>query len=249
MPLDKIARAALLIFALLTSTSARDVRPSRMAAFPGVVLWAWESPQDLRTLDPARYAVAYLDRTVFIGRDVTVRPRLQPIRLADGARVVAVVRIEAASPGPIDSALVAKTTDSVLVAAAKPSVGALQVDFDATVSQRPFYRQLLQQLRARLQPGLPLSITALASWCAHDDWISDLPVDEAVPMFFRMESGVRRIRPGWTYLIREPLCSTSAGLSTDEAWPKLSSGLRLYVFHPRSWTSVALSNLDQLVQP
>ncbi len=29
-------------------------------------------------------------------------------------------------------------------------------------------------------------MTALASWCAGDDWLRDLPVDEAVPMLFRM---------------------------------------------------------------
>ena len=241
-------RVALLGFALLISTAANDARPATFSGFPPVVLWAWESPQDLRALDSRRYAVAYLDQTVFVGASVSVRPRLQPIHFAPGARVIAVVRIEPSTRDAFDDALVAKTADAILTSA-KPFVRALQIDFDATVSQRSFYRRLLETVRSRLRPGLPLSITALASWCANDDWISGLPVDEAVPMYFRMESGVRRVRAGWTFPVREPLCSTSAGLSTDEAWPQLPSGLRLYVFHPGAWNPTALANLDTQVQP
>src|SRR5207245_3835544 len=70
--------------------------------------------------------------------------------------------------------------------AALPRVAGVQVDFDATASQRAFYRELLERLRARLAPGTPISITALASWCVGDHWLGDLPIDEAVPLRFRM---------------------------------------------------------------
>jgi len=53
----------------------------------------------------------------------------------------------------------------------------VQIDFDARRSQRRFYVRLLRDLRRRMPPSLPLSITALASWCAYDDWLSGLPIE------------------------------------------------------------------------
>lgn len=70
---------------------------------------------------------------------------------------------------------------SVILTSAEPGAVALQVDFDARASQHTFYARLLRDLRRQMPPSLPLSITALASWCSYDDWIRGLPVDEAVP--------------------------------------------------------------------
>jgi hypothetical protein len=123
---------------------------------------------------------------------------------------------------------------------------AIQVDFDARLSQRPFYSLVLTALRRQLPVHVPLSITALASWCAYDDWIGDLPVDEAVPMYFRMgPDHPATDSPGWSYPVREPLCRGRAGVSMDEAWPKLGTGTRLYVFHRGAWNPIALSNLER----
>jgi hypothetical protein len=124
----------------------------------------------------------------------------------------------------------------LLRSAAQPGIAALQVDFDATRSQRGFYASLLAGLRRQMPPNLPLSITALASWCSNDDWIAALPVDEAVPMLFRMEPD-RRGAPAdapW-FRIREPLCMGSVGVSTHEAWPDDLAGKRIYVFADRGW--------------
>jgi len=93
---------------------------------------------------------------------------------------------------------------------------------------------------------MPLSITALTSWCAYDDWISSLPVDEAVPMFFRMgPDHPPSDTPGWDYPIREPLCKKSAGVSSDEAWPKLDPGTRLYIFHRGPWNNILQANIER----
>ncbi len=84
--------------------------------------------------------------------------------------------------------------------------------------------------------SLPLSITALASWCSYDDWIATLPVDEAVPMLFRMEPDRRRARPDRPELrIREPLCTGSVGISTHEPWPEEMADKRIYIFADRGW--------------
>jgi Protein of unknown function (DUF3142) len=115
-------------------------------------------------------------------------------------------------------------------------IAALQIDFDARRSEREFYASLLHDLRRRMPPELPLSMTALASWCSSDDWIGGLPVDEAVPMFFRMEPD-RRYAPADLpqFHIREPLCMGSIGISTHEQRAVSLAGKRVYIFPDRGW--------------
>jgi hypothetical protein len=65
-------------------------------------------------------------------------------------------------------------------------VKAVQIDFDARVSERPFYKGLLSKLRKQLPAEKELSMTALASWCIGDRWLEGTAADEVVPMFFSM---------------------------------------------------------------
>jgi hypothetical protein len=197
--------------------------------FPHVFLWAWERPEDLRFLGPHSAGVAFLARTVCLrGGGVSVRPRLQPLRYSPGAVLMAVVRVEAHDSDlpPVDPVTVA-----IAEAAAIPGVRALQVDFDATRSQRAYYRELLTDLRRRVPASIPLSMTALTSWCESDGWIGGLPVVEAVPMLFRMGPGERPARS-----FRPALCQSSAGVSVDEPLREPPSAARLYIFNPRPWT-------------
>ena len=87
-------------------------------------------------------------------------------------------------------------------------------------------------------PSVLLSITALASWCTYDNWLSDLPIDEAVPMLFRMAGDgkqiANRLDAGEDFIA--PPCRQSYGISTDEPRSNLSSARRLYVFNPDPWT-------------
>jgi hypothetical protein len=215
-----------------------------------LTIWAWESPEDLRALDPQRYAVAYLDQTILVSREISVMPRRQRLLVAPGSKVMAVVRIEMTGDrSALDTPNLSSSIAAVIERSAQRSgVSALQIDFDATKSQRSFYIALLGEIRHRIPNAMPLSITALASWCSGDDWISSLPVDEAVPMFFRMgQEGRPSNSPGWSYPIREPLCESSAGVSTDEPWPALRSDQRVYVFQPRAWNPIALGNVDLMV--
>src|SRR5262249_36869524 len=129
--------------------------------------------------------------------------------------------------------------DRILETSRNSRVAAVQIDFDARESEREFYRQLLTDLRQQLPEAMPLSITALASWCLYDDWIRDLPIDEAVPMLFRMgldASRVRRdIEQGGDFRIE--LARHSLGISTDEALSRLPSARRVYIFCQRAWTA------------
>jgi len=230
--------AALAICVAIRSDTIRPISP-RMLHLPRLTLWAWERPEDLRGIDPATAAVAYLDETIFLTPDgsVSSRPRMQPVAFPARASRIAVVRIEA-PPGEILSAEVRqKMLELLLLSARQPDIGAFQVDFDATRSQRDFYRVLLVDLRREMPANLPLSMTALASWCSWDDWIRDLPVDEAVPMFFRMEPDRRRgVEGRREYRVREPLCLGSVGVSTREPWPADEvAGKRIYLFPDRGW--------------
>jgi hypothetical protein len=208
-----------------------------MASLPRYTLWAWERREDLRFLDTHRYAVAYLDRTVTIGLTVAGQPRRDPVAFSATAVRIPVVRIEAPRSAVLNTANRADVMDAILASARVPGIAALQLDFDATRSQRSFYRDLLFDLRRQMPPNLRLSITALASWCSYDNWLPGLPIDEAVPMLFRMEPDRRRAPSHVEDLqIREPLCQSSAGVSTTEPWPsRLLAGKRIYVFADNGW--------------
>ena len=222
-------KTLLVIGALIAMAFLWPRQADPLPGFPQVFLWAWERPENLEFLDPHAAGVAFLARTVCLrGGGVSVRPRLQPLRYAPGAVLMAVVRVETQDSNlpPADA-----TAAAIAEAAAIPDVRALQVDFDATLSQRGYYRDLLVDLRRRLPPSIPLSMTALTSWCEADGWIAGLPVVEAVPMLFRMGAGER---PARTF--RPALCQSSAGVSVDEPLREPPSAARLYIFNPRPWT-------------
>jgi hypothetical protein len=216
---------------------SRDPLPS----LPKLMLWAWERPENLEFLDPSETGVAFLAITITLPDDLVIaRPRMQPMKLPPGCRLMAVVRIETSRSRPLKGTANQRTEAVRQIAelAQIPDVSALQIDFDATESERPFYRDLLSDLRQQVSQPMKISITALASWCLYDDWISGLPIDEAVPMLFRMGTEDRQVR---RYLaagrdFRSQLCRCSVGISTDEPPPALPSGRRIYIFHPRPWT-------------
>ncbi|MGA7157358.1 MAG: DUF3142 domain-containing protein [Acidobacteriaceae bacterium] len=215
---------------------------------PLTMLWAWETPEDLTTLDPSKAGVAFLSRELLLGTRVQVRMRKQPLRVPPNTWLMAVVRIETATDFIPDEETIGDTARAIAAVAQQPDVRAVQVDFDATRSQWPFYADVLKRLRPELAPNMLLSITALVSWCGEDSWLHRMPIDEAVPMFFRMggPAAIRAIRPKDMGVVHEPLCSGSVGISTDETWPAIHDRQRVYVFHPGSWTEQDLARVNAL---
>jgi hypothetical protein len=204
----------------------------RLSNLPPVIIWAWERPEKLDFINTDRVGVAFLARTLRLEGDrVFARPRLQPLELAPGTKLIAVVRIESDHP-TLSSTQLQKTADEITKLSA---VSVVQIDFDARVSERDFYRGLLAEVRRRLPSSTQLSITALASWCAGDNWLSDLPIDEAVPMLFRMglDPGLRQFDSA--------ICRSSAGVSTDEPITPPAVD-RLYIFNPNSWSRESLNS-------
>jgi hypothetical protein len=256
----------LLVISLLVTASlvlgyakARSVFSKRNSAIvntsryelPRLMLWAWERPTDLTFLNPQETGVAFLARTIHLqGAKVAVRPRLQPLRLPERISLVAVARVE--SDARVKPALSAQQRDDLAKAiaemAALPNVSGIQIDFDATSSERSFYRDVITEVRRFLPRGFGFSITALASWCADDDWLSDLPIDEAVPMLFRMgpdgKQIVRRLESGDDFTATP--CRKSYGISTDEWRTGLAPARRLYVFNTDAWTE---SSVRALMEP
>jgi uncharacterized protein DUF3142 len=233
------------------------VHMSFPSVMPSTVLWAWEEPEDLSAASSHSVGVAVLAETLFLGADTNrsapglrVVQRHQPLKVAPGTPVMAVVRIIALAGFQDSPDLRRQTSQALNQVAHQNGVRALQVDFDATRSQRGFYADLLKQLRPLLPSGKPLSITALLSWCAAapggGDWLAQLPIDEAVPMFFRLGGSHRPTGDKTSYRIREPLCLGSNGISTDESWPMLDARARLYLFAPHPWTALQLAALSNL---
>lgn len=240
VPASSVYKIPLALVALLLCLGIRSDypphQPSRMDSLPRLTVWAWERREDLRSLDTQKFAIAYLDRTLTIDLRVENQPRRDPVIFSASSSRMPVIRIEAARSSVLDDENRAEIVHAILASAREPGIAALQIDFDATGSQRQFYRNLLFDLRRRMPIDLPLSITALASWCSWDDWLHDLPVDEAVSMLFRMEPDRRRAPAHIDdFQIREPLCQSSVGVSTTEPWPSDLKGKRIYVFSDRGW--------------
>jgi hypothetical protein len=236
------------------SRSPHLADPNRVTALPPVMLWAWERPEDLSSIDPAQAGVAFLARTVFLtGDSVSVRPRLQPLSVPPRTALVAVVRIQSSRRAAASLSLNQReqAAHAIAFAADLPGLSGLQIDFDAKVSERAFYRDLLAEVRRETPARLPLSITALASWCVGDDWLAGLPLDDAVPMLFRMGVGTREVSlhldAGGDF--RAAACRQSLGISTDEPISNLPHNRRLYIFNPRAWTPGAAQLATQMVRP
>ncbi|MFN2531274.1 MAG: DUF3142 domain-containing protein [Pyrinomonadaceae bacterium] len=247
--------SAILVFALNLHfrTNTRKT-PGSVAinSLPPVILWAWERPEHLGFIDPHKVGVAFLAQTISLrGPDVLERPRQQTLETPAGTRLVAVVRVESDKTvrPTLDIQQATRTADKITKLMSSPSISAIQIDFDATESERQFYRSLLAGLRQRLPASVALSITALASWCAGDDWISDLPIDEAVPMLFRMgvekQQFKSRIISGRKFT--SALCQSAAGVATDEiiAIPPVK---RLYIFNSGPWSKSSFITVMEAYQ-
>jgi hypothetical protein len=237
-----LACAPLIAAASLSPQSAAAPASSpRLARIPPLVLWAWERPEDLRNLD-ARVGIAFLSQTITLADgSMRIAPRRQRLRVAPAHALIAVTRIESpAPPAALDDEHLAAAAQAVAATALLPQVVGVQVDFDAVRSERPLYADLLRRVRARLGHGVPLSITALASWCAGDRWLAALDADEAVAMMFRLgpvNEPYRAIASSRAAAADE--CG-AVGVSLDEPMPLRREGRRVYVFNPAPWTMAAI---------
>ena len=232
-------RRLLLGGALLALAVLRPAAPAPALAasrLPATMLWAWERPSDLRAIADDT-GVAFLAQTITIAPErVSIASRQWPLKVNPGTVLSAVTRIEMPATRPIDT-----DAERIAIAIAEtsrfPGVAAVQIDFDAVESQRALYRRLIKDVRSRIDARVPLSITALASWCMGDRWLDGLPIDEAVPMLFQLGP----LNEPYRSVALAPdaahrLCQSSLGTSLDEPVALRPSGRRIYVFNPQPWT-------------
>lgn len=234
---------------------------TRMRDLPHVFLWAWERPEDLRMLTPDT-GVAYLAATFrIVGDRIITLPRMQPLTVPTDVPLISVFRIE------VDEHKRTELTDKCAQELCKkicrfanlPRARATQIDFDALLDERSFYATLLTYLRASLPARHAISITALVSWCACDNWMKKLPVDESVPMFFSMGPETHNVLAdvdmGRRFM--DTRCDRSLGISLDEPavnsivvphalHHNLKEPIRVYVFSKRKWRPDSIHRAIQL---
>ena len=220
-------------------------RPTQRQEYPKVFLWVWRYDADMQWIDRTKCGIAYLAGTIKVGKKgVSKYPRLNSLKVPDNTSVEAVIRIEAEPGFILDSSnlpIIQKSIESLIPS---KNISALQIDFDATRSQRKFYKHLLEEIRATSLPSnLPLNMTALASWTIFDKWTADMPVNSVVPMFFRMGKDRHKmiscLKKG---MVKDSDC---LGLAVDEPdvfeavkeHNLLKGFKRFYLFSPGGWGS------------
>jgi hypothetical protein len=131
-----------------------------MLAATAVWLWAGVPPSQV----PADAAVIYVHQGVIEGHGGMVRVVRQGLapHAGDGRPVVPVVRLRGAVPA---AALAAALNELVAVWRARGrEVAMVQIDCDAPTARLAEYAALIEAVRARLDRGSALSVTALADW-------------------------------------------------------------------------------------
>lgn len=211
------------------------------------VLWAWERPEDLRFVGQEA-DIAILAGTVRLhGDKVAATPRLQPVLVLPTQRLIGVVHVEIDRRESIawQDGQRGAAVRAVLALAANPRFAEVQVDFEARQSERPVLLGLLKGVRAGLPAAKRLSMTALASWCDTEQWLPGAPVDEVVPMLFRMgargEAIRRRLADGGDF--RNAVCRRSLGVAADTLPDGLPFSRRVYIFNPAPWTEAAFISI------
>lgn len=218
---------------LFASAGCHHAPPARSTP----VLWAWERPEDLRIAGPVEVAVE--SGSVLLDGDAAVaRGRRFPL-LMSGTPSTSVVHVEIVRDRPLvwSPALRAAASAAILHYATRIPTPRVQLDLEVRASERPVLLALLADLRRSLPRGTALSMTALASWCG-EDWLAGAPVDEVVPMLFRMGPGGNGVRATLAAGgdLGHPRCRTALGVALGAPRVRVPLGRRLYVFDPRSWT-------------
>ena len=226
-----LGRLSLLILLAIPAVAAAAGRP---------VLWAWERPEDLRFAGPGAEVAVQTGFVVLTGDAVFARGRRFPVRM-QGQPSTALVHVQIDHHRPLAWTAGQRREAAAAVLAFGRRLGArrLQVDFEVRASERQVLLDLLGDVRRGLPRGSSLSMTALASWCETESWVAKAPVDEIVPMLFRMGPGGRALRATLAHGadFAEPRCRAAYAISTDTPLPRAPAGRRIYLFSPRAWTA------------
>ena len=211
-------------------------------ASPDLFLWAWQRQEDLAFI-PVNTGVALWIATLEItGGTIISHLRQNPVVLPGDTPLIAVIRLEAGTRSSLPD--VNRLAEIIMTVFQPTDAQELQLDFDASVSQREYYRDLLSILKQHLGDR-PLSITALASWCMGDPWINDLSIDYAVPMLYRMGHDAASIRHELTDggHFSTTVCAHNVGYSLDEQRIQLKDVHRVFLFSDGPWNATSYAEI------
>lgn len=234
------------VVAILTVNAAHLGVPARR-----LVIWCWDYPQDLRFVDAKEAEVAYFAGTALVkGERVFFRPRTKMLELNQGVVAYPVLRLETDGKAKADPEIYKQVAAVMNDLRKKRCSAHIQLDFDASFQERPFYRGLLAYLKSSLPPQVELQITALASWCAADEWLNKSLYNERVAMLFSMGRDGDRV-------LRELGKKRENSIGVSYAEPEVIEKLRrsrfldkvdkVYVFNPRPWTEASWSHMKREV--
>lgn len=219
--------------ALATGLLALLLGGAAQAAPPETWWWYWDRPAHQLPAPPPGVGAAVVVRHVLLaGEAVQVQPRRSALALPGGTPAMPVVHVEVDPARPMTGSVAQRDAlrDVLLAVARQGRPDWVQLDFEARPSQRAFWRAVVDATHAALPAGVRLSVTALASWCHGDRWLTGAPVDEVVPMYFRLGRARTTFEQRSAEATPEPLCRQAHGLADDEPpWPHRLPGRR-FVF-------------------
>lgn len=238
----------ILVFSCLTCKHDAHDKTTEKSEQQKNVLWVWNRPSDLRFLDKNDFEFALLTKTLeFDESHVKVISRQSSVLVAEHAMVFPVIRLERIGISTRFSANVTNELIDRICADVKNYPGAMkiQIDFDARMSEREWYKNLIKTIRNCLPIDWSLSITTIASWCYDKDWLESLSADEIVPMFFRMGRDSSHMRQEFhnffsSFNDDRKYCP---GISLDEPLQIASRTQKLYVFNPKPWDKESIALL------
>ena len=211
-------------------------RPAREPS--QLVLWAWERPEHLRFARGMGEVAVQTGFIAITGDGLTTRGRRHPLLIAVPPTTNVVhVQINHDRPLAWTPLLRHRVVAAVLHYATLRTTPRVQIDFEVRASERTVLLDVLHDVRRGLPRGTLLSMTALASWCDRETWLAAAPVDEIVPMLFRLGRGddvIRWLAEGRDF--RQPRCRSALAISTDTRVVRAPRGRRVYLFDPDSWT-------------
>jgi hypothetical protein len=220
------------------------------ASLAGGAAWIWPASNGPRWRGDERLryreAAVLVESLRLTETGVEYGGRRRSLAVPADVRLLPVVHVEAADSAPDD--LTTAQQDAIVRAllrqlpAAEAGAGVVQLDFEAPARQRDAYLQLVERARAALPARVRLSVTALVHWCTQGDWLDRIPVDEVVPMLYRLgphaDHWRRRLADGDASLARR--CRGPAmGFATDEPPPRalLARVSRAYWFDNAAWSN------------
>jgi hypothetical protein len=227
---------------------------------PDVILWAWQKPEDLSSIDPKVMGVAYLSCRILIAQDSVVSHwRDQTLKVPPQTSMMPVVRIDVdhRHPANLSDTQLESILNILKRAVAIAHSNRLQIDFDALQSERTFYSRLIKRISEDC-PHIQLSITCLASWCLFDQWTNDLPISETVPMMFTLgaerKNILARFKHHGDFLL--PGCRRALGISLEDKEvnalmiplaQQRTIPVRIYIFTRGAWNAKKLNAVQSLL--